>query len=485
MASATTIASNNQKQIDQNGNALKQQFQQYGADNAGGAPVNTVASTANYLNGIEAPIAAGQGGYNADETAAIQGNTGPTGLNNLYDPSKVSPSADYLAGQQLTPEAQQQMVTSAGISAGAGNAAAQGAAQRSFAATGGNPAAEAAYKARAADSEGSQAGDAMTSARLAASNAAATRAAGAEATREAGGAASYNEGMGVNNAASSRAATIGNTRLDQQQKGLQYYQGQNAQANSNQQQAQQLQGQEYATQTAGDNGAANTALSASQTPSTFDKIIGGVSGAASAFLADGDYMGGGTDAVVGENGPEKIVKMMDDGGGPYMPPGMDIPSSDRQQMPDSLALDIPSSNRQQIPGQKPPAGVPFWQNLAIDAKQQIGQAQNGTGSRQAAPAWNKATPYSQLGSAIGKSASYLDDGDMMIGTPASTSNYLQSEPQALSMAESGIISKPTKMKLEPGEAVVPLNYRANAKIRPSAAMNMPKANIRSAYGARA
>ena len=46
----------------------------------------------------------------------------------------------------------------------------------------------------------------------------------------------------------------------------------------------------------------------------------------------------------------------------------------------------------------------------------------------------------------------------------------------------GIFSKPTHVKLDAGEAVVPLGYRAQAKTRPSMAQ-LPAAKVRRPYGA--
>jgi hypothetical protein len=177
--------------------------------------------SADYLNNIENPIAQGNGGYNAAETSQIQ----------------------------MTPQQQEQMVDQAGISAGANTQANKQQADAAVAATGGNPLAEAAYGQRAALQSGNQAGDAETNARVAASNAAAQR-----------------------------EENIGQTRLGQQDQALGYYQGQNTQANQDQQNEQNLQQNAYGTETQGTNQAAQTQLSASQTPSTFDKVMGGIGG---------------------------------------------------------------------------------------------------------------------------------------------------------------------------------------------------------------
>jgi hypothetical protein len=205
-----------------------------------------------YLTPIEQQMASGQGGYSPDELSQIR----------------------------MTPEQQQQMVTSAGISAGTQTAAATDAAQRAANASGGNPLALAAYRARAAQQEGAQAGDAMTQARVAASNAAAQR-----------------------------AENIGQTRIGQQNVGL------GLQSQYQQQQNQDVQNA-LNRQTTG----AGQGIQASQTPSTFDKIMGGIGGFLGAldegYAADGG--GGMRDAVVAEGGPEAVVPLranyMQDGG---------------------------------------------------------------------------------------------------------------------------------------------------------------------------
>lgn len=265
-------------------------------------------------------------GQNADATSAqLQGLLNPSGTMSRLD-SWMTPlangqggyNADELSQIRMTPEQQQQMVTSAGISAGLRNSAATSAAQRASVAGGGNPQALATYRARAAASGAADAGDAMTNARVAASNAAA-----------------------------GRAQTIGNTRLGQQGTGLNYYsglQGQGTNYLSGLQQQQtgqqesalnrQLQGYGAANSAANQSG--QLAESASQNPSMFDKIMGGVSGAVGAiggatagplgkvakFLEDGDVMppAATQPAVIGETGPEKVVSTQQGANGIFTQP---------------------------------------------------------------------------------------------------------------------------------------------------------------------
>lgn len=103
------------------------------------------------------------------------------------DPNAVTASDSFLKDYQMTPEEQQQIITGAGISAGAKDAAATDAAERSARATGASPAGVSAYRARMARAQASDAGDAMTKARVAASEAAAARELSGEQLREQGG----------------------------------------------------------------------------------------------------------------------------------------------------------------------------------------------------------------------------------------------------------------------------------------------------------
>lgn len=174
-------------------------------------------------------------------------------------------SADEASQIRMTPEQQADIVNRAGTTAGAATAAGVDAATRAANAAGGNPAAVAAYRGRAAQQEGAQAADAMTNARI-----------------------------GASNAAAQRAENIGQTRIGQQNVGLGLQQQYQQQQNQNEQNAQnrQVQGSQIG-------------LQASQTPSTFDKVMGGIGGALS-FLDEG---GGGGNAVVAENGPEAVVRL--------------------------------------------------------------------------------------------------------------------------------------------------------------------------------
>jgi hypothetical protein len=114
------------------------------------------------------------------------------------------------------------------------------------------------------------------------------------------------------NNASNRTAAIGNQRVAQQNVGLgaQTQQAQTQNTNAQNAQGRQLQG--YGIQSGGTNQAAGLGLAASQTPSTFDKVLGGISGAAgaaAAFLDEGGVVTKPTLAIVGEHGPEMVTPL--------------------------------------------------------------------------------------------------------------------------------------------------------------------------------
>lgn len=386
------LAENQRQLIASQGNQYQQADQQ-----RANQYLTDASGTQAYLNPIENTLATGGGGYNPAETSQIE----------------------------LSPQDKQNIITGAGITAGGQTASAVGAAERATAASGGNPAALAAYRARAAQTGGAQAADAMTQARIAAKQ------------QEAAG-----------------ATNVGGARLAQQGQGLQYFGGLQGQQTQTGLEEQGLGQGAYGTETSGTNAAADTGLKASQTPSTFDKIIGGVSGAVSA-LADGrppsgvsDYLSDGIDAVVAEDGPEMVVEkgsahpqqMMDDGGpalpGPYASQpqpmqGMSLPP----QQPGFMSRYLANSQRAAVaPGGGQPAGRPW---SPVDTYSSAGQAV-GTGIKNLA------------------AAGFLADGDGgMYGGGDINSK---------------VITSPTHMKLGPNDQVIPLSFRPKAKIRPSAAL---------------
>ncbi len=282
--------------------------------------------TQDYLSPIEQNLASGGGGYNANEQSQIE----------------------------LSPQQKQDIVTGAGISAGAGTASAVGAADRATAAAGGNPAAMAAYRARAAQTQGAQAGDAMTTGRIAAQQ-----------------------------AGSQGAQAVGGSRMGQQAQGLGYLGGLQAQQSGQSLSEQGLAQGAYNTQASAGNTATQNAIGASQLPTGLDKGLGMAAGIAGSFakgggLADGlaSYLNdGGTDAVVAEAGPEAIIekhpRYMDEGG-----------SADG--------------------GDSSSAGMPWLKRTGNALQNYLKNSQQPQQPAQPpAQQWNKTTPYSQVGSAIG------------------------------------------------------------------------------------
>lgn len=407
--------------------------------------------TQDYLGNIMNPLAQGQGGYSPSEVSQIE----------------------------LTPQQQQNIVSTAGNTAGAATQAGADAATRAANASGGSPAAVAAYRARAAQQSGAQAGNAATAANVAAQQAGAQ---GAE--------------------------NVGQARMGQQGQALGYYGNLQSQQNQNAQNALQQQGQTYATQTSGVNNASSNALKASQTPSTFDQIMGGVAGGLTSFLDEGEPMAdepgvtadfGGTpeyrggkpadylnqggagrrQAVVGEGGhPEAVVKVpkqdgryvatavpmqvpknfLDAGDGPSGPlDSMGLsgyaPGSDSMGPPDAVSQTVtPYSTGSQQPS--------FWQRIK-NTYQQNQQQNQGAQPTFGKPAGTTPSNIGNtVGSAIGTGARdligmFMDEGGI---------------PESDYMSGGAIFTKPTKLSLDSDEAVVPLSYKPNAKTRPSMAL---------------
>lgn len=412
------IAGNVQQLVTQQGQQLYGQNNQQADQNQ-----QYQGQTQAYLNNIEDPLAQGQGGYNASEVSNIE----------------------------MTPQQQQNIVTGAGISAGVNTAAGDQAAQMAANASGGNPLALAAYRNRAAQQQGSQAATAETGARV-----------------------------GAQQALSGETQAVGNARLAQQNQGLGYYQQQNEQANQNVNQALNRNAQTYGTATSGETGAANTGLSASQTPSTFDKILGGVAGAASAFLEEGGMQNG--DAVVGEGGnPERVVDTRYLDGGDGGDAG-DSGWADLSGTP--LGSDAPNNfGASAGAGGATQPGLPWWKRMLTSA--QTTQPQQNSAPAAGGPhgnTWNTTTPYQQLGQIGGALAKniigYLEDG----GIPPSymADGFATAHYPPPPQGANGIFTQPTRVKLGPHDAVVPLTERAHPKVKPSMAL-MPAANA-SYYG---
>jgi hypothetical protein len=131
-------------------------------------------------------------------------------------------------------------------------------------------------------------------------------------TNEGNQSTAFGQGFQVNNAGSQRATQVGNARLGQQNTGLAAQQGQEQMQNSNSQAGYGRQLGAYGTTTGGTNQAAGLQLNANGTPTTTDKVLGGVLGgigAAASFLEDGGVATPDDPklAVIGEHGPEAVV----------------------------------------------------------------------------------------------------------------------------------------------------------------------------------
>jgi DNA-binding transcriptional regulator YdaS (Cro superfamily) len=272
------------------------------------------------------------------------------------DPTNLELSGQFRDNYLMTPQQQQDIITKAGITAGGKDYQAVSDLERQAAAAGTDPLGVAASRQRYERQAAADASDAETSARIQASNAAAQRQAemeqmrlgseqyitgqevgtaqtqaqqglqsdmAAEANRQA--AEQYLTGAKLQTATTGGEAAIqqgefntgvqtgiANTRLNQQNTGLQARGAEQAQQQGAAQSDLARQQQTYGVQAGSAGTAAGLGLQASQTPSTWDKIMGGISGGLSAvggFLGEGKVVTEPTLATVGDKGPEAIVPL--------------------------------------------------------------------------------------------------------------------------------------------------------------------------------
>lgn len=123
-----------------------------------------------------------------------------------------------------------------------------------------------------------------------------------------------NVALQANQAQSQRGQAVGNARMAQQNTGLGLQAGQQQQQNKNAQDAYGRQQQTYGTQAGASNQATALGAAATQTPTTMDKIVGGIAGGLGAiggFFDEGGVVDKPTIGVVGENGPELIKPLGD------------------------------------------------------------------------------------------------------------------------------------------------------------------------------
>jgi hypothetical protein len=139
---------------------------------------NTIEGNANNVRGV-----LGEAGE------SVRGSLDSAGENvrGAIDPGAVTTSQGFLDDYNLDPREKQDIIESAGISAGTGYRAATGELQRRAAAAGANPMGVAAYRARNERAAAGEAGDAMTKARVAASQEEARRKMAGEELRTQGG----------------------------------------------------------------------------------------------------------------------------------------------------------------------------------------------------------------------------------------------------------------------------------------------------------
>ena len=447
-----------QSQSDQYQTADQQLADEYAKQQAG---------TQAFTNPIEQNLAAGGGGYSPGEASQIQ----------------------------LSPEQKQAIITNAGITAGQGNAAAVDGAERAAAAAGGSPAALATYRARAARDQAAQTSNAEVGASVAAQQAGA---AGAEA--------------------------VGNARMNQQGQGLNYLGTLQAQQGSQAQNEQGLGQGAFGTGVSGTTAATGQQIQSAQLPTTTDKIIGGIAGAASA-LADGrpNYMDDGQDAVVGENGMEAVIENAPKA---VVEAASDPVRSNTRYMSDGDYGGETSGSPSMGGGNGDYGGETSTPAVKQPnfLQRYLAQNKNVQTNQPAQQQWNKTTPYDQAGTAIGniarvvaphlangkvsnfhwpshatpametphqmeragytplayKSKPMLADGQtgggvgnyMGDGDPGDQGVSLQADGRAngIQVGRAKIFNKPTAVRLDPSDSVIPLTYRPKAKVRPSAAL---------------
>ena len=121
----------------------------------------------------------------------------------------------------------------------------------------------------------------------------------------------FTQGITTQQLNSQGQQTLGNARIAGNTQNLNYLTGEQSQAQQGAETSQGQQIQNYGAQTGAANNATatagNIANSKAGQPSTLGSILGGVSSAVSAFLADGAVVTQPTSAVIGEQGPEAVV----------------------------------------------------------------------------------------------------------------------------------------------------------------------------------
>jgi hypothetical protein len=230
--------------------------------------------------------------------------------------------------------------------------------------------------------------------------------------------------------------------------------------------------------------------------------MGGASAALS-FLEDGDVMPAGKPAVIAENGPEKVVSTrrdyMDAGGvipslyrarpaaapldlGATTPQAdgsmMFTPGADNPGRPPSLYDNVPAAPA--APGRDlgtttPNADGSFTFKAGADNPGLVAQKPGGGFMNRFRSALQGSAPAQQQGPSSMNSAQTIGRGAGALIRAAVP--FLEDGAVMPAQGANGIFTRATQVNLLPGEAVVPLTYRANAKVRPSMATSMPAAPV--------
>lgn len=386
-------------------------------------------------------------GQNKGEFGTVLGAVG-NNVRGTIDPSAVTASDSFLKDYNMSPEEQQQIVTGAGISAGAKDAAAVDAAERSARAAGSDPLGVAAYRARMSRASAADAGDAMTQARIKASEAAAGRKLTGEQLREQGG-------QYLTNVRSGTEAKLGEQALS----GTQAL-GEQALSQRNLTEAQRLQSEQ-----------AKTGLN-----------LGATEAGGNADIAN--------EANINSQGRQ--VGQFNTTTGTGIAQAQDAANSGR-------AAGIAGNRQQTATGNQ---GTQFAQNQANNntqsaratgvANTRLGAQQTGlnyyTGQNEQANQNDQAAQnrqvslYGTQAGATNQAAGLQADAAKQPGTLSKIVGTAIGAVGALGaaggskgikgLADGGVVSKPTVALIgEDGpEMVVPLGYRARAKTRPSVAM---------------
>jgi hypothetical protein len=310
-------------------------------------------------------------------------------------------------------------------------------------------------------------------------------------TQETNSGNNYNRGVAANTALSTRYGQIANTRLGQQNTGAAGLAGQQQVESQNANTALGLKNQTIGTVGGVENQASGVVTGAQAQPTTTDKIIGAGLGALSAF-EDGGIATEPTLANLGESGPEAVIPLAGAGGSPDSRPigGTDAQPNDPFEQEARKPVDIGNFRRnmqtvgnvagginsgmqgrpfQSRYGQPPPDGSSPDQSMPQPGMVRPGdEAQFGGGGGAPPPAGP--APWRAALNTAGKVAGGIQRGMQGPGMRPQPAPQ-PSAPRSPSYFGGGsIVDHPTRAIIgEDGpEAVVPLNPRAGARMRPSA-----------------